>query len=172
MMGDDGARVATVKVVALVTDNPSVFTLVLEHYGIGAVQPTPFTRGWISTSPATRSRSIPPWPPRSWRRAPSSSMPACTSPRLALTPSPSSNARVDPLDQRASADRWRSDEPSRQIVLPEVWPLTPCEHRSAEDMKPEIEAWEAKVLAEREAELERRAARDAAKPPRNPRPNR
>ena len=45
--GDDGVRVATVKVVALVTDNPIVFTPVLEHYGIGAVPPTPFTRGWI-----------------------------------------------------------------------------------------------------------------------------
>jgi hypothetical protein len=47
ILGDDGARVAKVKVVALVTDNPIVFTPVLQHYVIGAVPPTPSTRGWI-----------------------------------------------------------------------------------------------------------------------------
>ena len=47
IVGDDGARVAMVKVVALVTDNATVFTSVLDHYGIPAVPPTPMTRGWI-----------------------------------------------------------------------------------------------------------------------------
>ena len=111
IIGDDGARVATVKVVALVTDKPIVFAPVLEHYGIGTVPPTPFTRGWIVDVTGNEVTIDTPMANTELETAPSSSMPACTSPRLAPTPSPSSNGANRSAGSRASADPWRSDDP-------------------------------------------------------------
>ena len=48
IMGDDGARVAQVEIVGLVTDDPEPFEPLLAHYGIEAIPPTPMTRAWIA----------------------------------------------------------------------------------------------------------------------------
>ena len=45
--GDDGARVAQVEIVTLVTSEPEALAPVLHHYGIEAIPPAPKTRGWI-----------------------------------------------------------------------------------------------------------------------------
>ena len=45
--GDDGARVAQVEIVTLVTADPEPLAPLLDHYGIEAIPPTPKTRAWI-----------------------------------------------------------------------------------------------------------------------------
>lgn len=47
IVGDDGARVAECRIVALITDTPAPFSGVLDHYGIEALDPVSITTAWI-----------------------------------------------------------------------------------------------------------------------------